>query len=81
MKYINLACMFLSFGLLTCFGLQVIQKFADATTVSDANWDHINYWASDLIIVPLIFLGLTIFCFWLAYWDYYDKNHTINKKK
>ncbi|GAY73463.1 hypothetical protein NBRC111893_1609 [Lentilactobacillus kosonis] len=57
MNYINLACMFLSFGLLTIFALH------------------------PMLVIPLVFLGLTIFCFWLAYWDNYDKKNNQNNKK
>lgn len=81
MKYINIACNFLSFGLLSIFLLQIYQQTAVGTTISNEHGDPINYWSTNLIIVPITFFALSIFCFWLAYWDHYDQQQKENKEK
>ncbi|MCT2881369.1 hypothetical protein EFM33_01105 [Lentilactobacillus buchneri] len=81
MQCIRISAVFLSFGLLTTFLLQIIQLVSNFYTVDSANDEPINYWASSMILVPLAFGALFIITFALGLYQIYQEKKQSKKSK
>lgn len=79
MQYIHISVIFMSFGLLTTFLLQIVQLVADFYTENAATGGPNNYWASNMILVPLAFVGLFIVTFVMGVYQIYQEKKQ-NKK-
>ncbi|AEB72547.1 hypothetical protein [Lentilactobacillus buchneri] len=81
MQCIRISAVFLSFGLLTTFLLQIIQLVSNFYTVDSATDEPINYWASSMILVPLAFGALFIITFALGLYQIYQEKKQSKKSK
>ncbi|AFR99410.1 hypothetical protein [Lentilactobacillus buchneri] len=80
MKYLQTSAVFLSFGLLTVFFMQIIQEISDTFTIGGGPTDApINYWASSMILVPLAFGALFIITFALGMYQIYQEKKQSKK--